>query len=111
MSLLDGLSEIRTLWQAGNFEIRVSDEDMHTAIENYLVDKLGDLGKKIHTGRSRNDQVLTAMRLYEKSAMGRILELLDRCVQALVQMAKDNNKVPMPGDRKSTRLNSSHAAS
>src|SRR5690625_5531790 len=37
------------------------------------------------------------MRLYEKSAMGRILELLDRCVQALVQMAKDNNKVPMPG--------------
>lgn len=97
MSLLDGLSEIRTLWQAGNFEIRVSDEDMHTAIENYLVDKLGDLGKKIHTGRSRNDQVLTAMRLYEKSAMGRILELLDRCVQALVQMAKDNNKVPMPG--------------
>src|SRR5690625_7452882 len=97
MSLLDGLSEIRTLWQAGNFEIRVSDEDMHTAIENYLVDTLGDLGKKIHTGRSRNDQVLTAMRHYEKSAMGCKLKLLDRCVQALVQMAKDSNKIPMPG--------------
>src|SRR5690625_1856798 len=95
MSLLDGLSEIRTLWQAGKFEIRVSDEDVHTAIENYLVDKLGDLGKKIHTGRSRNDQVLTAMRLYDKSALGLILELLDRCVQALVQMAKVNIKVPM----------------
>src|SRR5690625_7827766 len=70
---------------------------MNTDIEKYLVDKLGDMSKKIHTGRSRNDQVMTAMLLYEKSAMGRILELLDRCVQALVQMAKDNNKVPMPG--------------
>src|SRR5690625_4865938 len=97
MRLLHGLSVIRTLWQPGTYIVRVSDEDIHTAIENYPVDKLGDLGKKIHTGRSRNDQVLTAMRPYEKSAMGRILELLDRCVQALVQMAKDNNKVPMPG--------------
>ena len=51
----------------GVFEIRREDEDCHTAIENRLTDKLGESGKKIHTGRSRNDQVLTALRLYERS--------------------------------------------
>src|SRR5690625_3002404 len=60
MSLLDGLSEIRTLWQVGNFEIRDSDEDMHTAIENNRGDRPGELGKRSHTGRGRNDRVLTA---------------------------------------------------
>lgn len=95
--LLDGLSEIQMVWEAGDFDIRISDEDMHTAIENVLVEKLGDLGKKIHTGRSRNDQVLTAVRLYEKSSLNRILELLDSCSETLIELAKANNRVPMPG--------------
>src|SRR5690625_2183257 len=56
MILLGRLLEIRSLWKSGYLEIRVSDEDMHTAIEHYLVDKLGVLGKKLHTGRTRNDQ-------------------------------------------------------
>src|SRR3954462_5572652 len=59
-----GLNEILALHKQGKFVIKQSDEDCHTAIENYLVEKYGDLGKKIHTGRSRNDQVLVATRLY-----------------------------------------------
>src|SRR5699024_10558229 len=62
--LLDSMDEILTAWKEGNYEIRPEQEDGHTAIEAYLIDKLGETGKKIHTGRSRNDQVLAAMRLY-----------------------------------------------
>ena len=50
-----GLREILSLWQAGKFVITQDQEDGHTAIENYLTDKYGEVGKKIHTGRSRND--------------------------------------------------------
>ncbi len=61
-SLRHGLVEIMEKWTEGEFEIKLSDEDCHTAIEGYLTEKLGEAGKKIHTGRSRNDQVLTATR-------------------------------------------------
>ena len=60
------LNEIISLAGKNKFSITVSDEDCHTAIENFLSKKLGNLGKKIHTARSRNDQVLTALRLYSK---------------------------------------------
>ena len=66
------LNEILKLHAAGKFEIKQSDEDCHTAIEGYLVEKLGDLGKKIHTGRSRNDQVLVATRLYTRKKLKQI---------------------------------------
>ena len=58
------LDEIIMLAGKGKFQITRSDEDCHTAIENYLTKKLGDTGKKIHTARSRNDQVLAAVRLW-----------------------------------------------
>ena len=57
----------------GKFVISRSDEDCHTAIENRLVEMAGEAGKKIHTGRSRNDQVVTALRLYGRPAVLRIL--------------------------------------
>ena len=53
-----GLGEIRELWEKGDFEVKLEDEDCHTAIESYLVANYGDVGKKIHTARSRNDQVI-----------------------------------------------------
>ena len=53
--------------EKGNIPIAPENEDCHTVVENYLVKKLGSAGKKIHTGRSRNDQVLVALRLYMKS--------------------------------------------
>ncbi|MCK4935537.1 MAG: hypothetical protein KAR84_01680, partial [Elusimicrobiales bacterium] len=58
--LIGGLKEIIELDLKNQFEIKREDEDCHTAIENYLIDKYGETGKKIHTARSRNDQVLTA---------------------------------------------------
>ncbi len=66
-ALKNALLEIIQLDKKGEFEIKRSDEDCHTAIEGYLTAKLGDAGKKVHTGRSRNDQVLTATRFYAKT--------------------------------------------
>lgn len=97
LKLTNALSDVLSIWEKGEFEITVQDEDMHTAIENYLVDKLGDLGKKIHTGRSRNDQVLTAMRLYEKDRLKDVLSAAERCAGELLKFAEAGENVPMPG--------------
>ena len=67
--LIKGLNEILTLWKKGKFKIDKSQEDGHTAIEAYLTEKYGDVGKKVHTGRSRNDQSLTMTRLFSKEKL------------------------------------------
>jgi argininosuccinate lyase len=95
--LHEGLDEVLSVWERGEFEITVQDEDMHTVIENFLIEKLGDLGKKIHTGRSRNDQVLTAMRLYEKDALEKVLDEVKNCAKLLISLGENHEKVPMPG--------------
>lgn len=95
--LIQGLEEIHNDWRNGDFTITVQDEDMHTAIENSLILRLGELGKKIHAGRSRNDQVLTAMRLYEKESLNNVLTELKACAQLLLKFAERNEKIPMPG--------------
>jgi argininosuccinate lyase len=82
---------------AGKFLVLPQDEDCHTAIENRLTSELGEAGKKIHTGRSRNDQVLTALRLYGKNSILGIAEALCRLVEALLEAAEKNRRVPMPG--------------
>ncbi len=61
--LVKWLNKIISLDKKGRFKISKEQEDCHTAIENYLTKKLGDLGKKIHTARSRNDQIIAALRL------------------------------------------------
>lgn len=91
------LAEINELWESGDFRIRIQDEDMHTVIENHLTQKLGDLGKKIHTGRSRNDQVLTALRLFEKEKLNDILQLLHQVAKAFLDFAENHRDLPMPG--------------
>jgi argininosuccinate lyase len=96
-SLEDELKKIVREGQDGRFVIRVEDEDCHTALENRLTAAAGDPGKKIHTGRSRNDQILTALRIYERSFL---LELADRgisTVLALTDFATEHRNVPMPG--------------
>ena len=67
--LVAGLESIVSLWEQDGFPIRPEQEDCHTAIEEWLTAQVGDAGKKLHTGRSRNDQVLTALRLYEKDTI------------------------------------------
>ncbi|MFH1439253.1 MAG: argininosuccinate lyase [Candidatus Woesearchaeota archaeon] len=96
-NLIDRLNEIISLHEKGNFEINKEDEDCHTAIENFLVKKLGETGKKIHTARSRNDQVLTAIRLYEKEELSEIKELVERFRSALSDFVKVHGNIPMPG--------------
>jgi argininosuccinate lyase len=89
--------EIRKEWENGQFQILQEHEDMHTAIEARLTETLGDLGKKIHTGRSRNDQVLTAIRLYEKEQLIEITGFLRSLVRTLIDFGSEHENVPLPG--------------
>ena len=95
--LVKGMNEILKLHKEGKFVISQSDEDCHTAIENYLVAKLGDLGKKIHTGRSRNDQVLVATRLYTRKKLKQISQELINLQKVFLQIAKKYEFLPLPG--------------
>jgi len=96
-NLIEGLKEVIRLNKVRKFEIKQEDEDCHTAIENYLISRFGEAGKKIHTGRSRNDQVLTAMRLYEKEELKEIIELIDMLVDIFSEKVKKNGKIKLPG--------------
>ncbi len=91
------LNNIIELDKEGKFKIKKEDEDCHTAIENYLTKKLGELGKKIHTGRSRNDQVLTALRLYYKDELKKVEQLSKEFIEALGKFTKKYGKIKIPG--------------
>lgn len=79
------------------FEIKQEDEDVHTSVESHLTKKLGDLGKKLHTARSRNDQILLDTRLYSKAQLLGIKESLLALIKSLLNLAEKNKLVPMPG--------------
>jgi argininosuccinate lyase len=81
----------------GTFSIAPSDEDCHTAIENRLVAALGDAGKKIHTGRSRNDQVLVALRLWTRDYLLAFEEACLALAERLLGFAEQHADVPMAG--------------
>ncbi len=97
LALETALDEIVALDAAGEFEIRPEDEDCHTAIEGYLTEKLGATGRKIHTGRSRNDQVLTTLRLYEKERLDVIRRALCDYDAALGDIVGAEGHVRLPG--------------
>jgi len=81
----------------GKFKLRREDEDCHTAIEKYLVKKLGNTGRKIHTARSRNDQVLTALRLYYRDELESVARLIDGFSGSLSGFRKKYGSICMPG--------------
>lgn len=91
------LNNIIQLNREGKFKILKEEEDCHTAIENYLTKKLGDLGKKIHTGRSRNDQVLTALRLYYKDELENCMKLIRDFIEVMREFVKKYGKIKLPG--------------
>ena len=95
--LKNALLELQKLWQQGKFKIELADEDCHTAIERYLIQTCGEVGKKIHTGRSRNDQVLVAMRLLERTELDQVGIAGKQLATALLDFAKTHEFVPMPG--------------
>lgn len=96
-SLSTTLNKIKELHTKGEFEITQAQEDGHTAIEDYLVSKLGDTGKKIHTGRSRNDQVLVAMRLWERDKLDQIICSTETLAKLFHKFATKHEFIPMPG--------------
>jgi len=91
------LKEIIVQADEGLFEIRLADQDVHLAVERTLTEKLGDLGKKIHTCRSRNDQVAVDLRLYSREQILGTLDAATSLISALLIFAKKNEKVPMVG--------------
>jgi len=95
--LIAALNELISLHANGQFHIQPTQEDGHTAIEEFLTCRLGDIGKKVHTGRSRNDQVLTAVRLFEKSAIEELISLVESLAGALQKFAGNNAGLPLPG--------------
>ncbi len=91
------LQHIAELAAQGKFPITRAQEDGHTAIENYLTEKLGEVGKKIHTGRSRNDQVLTALRLFYLAELREIDIATRHLRKALRKFVREYGNIPMPG--------------
>ncbi|AWC93070.1 TPA: argininosuccinate lyase [Morganella morganii subsp. morganii] len=97
-ALEQALNELLAEVQADPQAILRSDaEDIHSWVEGKLIGKVGDLGKKLHTGRSRNDQVATDLKLWCKEAVSQILAALQELQQALVLTAEQNQDAVMPG--------------
>ncbi|MBI2484512.1 argininosuccinate lyase [Candidatus Uhrbacteria bacterium] len=95
--LLEGLEALKKEWDAKTVIITPEDEDCHTVIERYLTKSCRDVGKKIHTGRSRNDQILVAVRLYMKGMLGSLAEKSEHLAHVLLAYAKQHEYVPLPG--------------
>ena len=96
-TIIDGLNAIRAEIEAGQFDWRVDLEDVHMNIEARLTDRIGITGKKLHTGRSRNDQVATDIRLWLREEIDAIVAELIRLQTGLLDQAERHNAVIMPG--------------
>ena len=96
-TIVDGLSSVASEWEAGTFEVKQGDEDIHTANERRLSELIGPLGGKLHTGRSRNDQVATDTRLWLAGAIGRVRADLQALIAAAAERAEAELDVLMPG--------------
>jgi len=92
-----GLSNILAAIESGEFQWDIALEDVHMNIEARLTDLIGDAGKKLHTGRSRNDQVATDVRLYLRDAIDDILGVLHALQSALIALAEEEAATVMPG--------------
>ena len=95
--IVHGLEQIQAEFERAEFELKPSDEDIHTAVERRLSELMGDLAGKLHTGRSRNDQVATDTRIWLREAAKDLRRQLVACLLALVAKGEDNLDVIMPG--------------
>ncbi|MEJ5173304.1 MAG: argininosuccinate lyase [Hydrogenothermaceae bacterium] len=94
--IVEGLKEIEKEILEGRFQWRRELEDVHMNIEKALTDRIGSAGGKLHTGRSRNDQVVTAFRLYLKDQINQIVDLLESLMLSLLERSKEYIDVIMP---------------
>ena len=95
--IMEGLEAIREEIESGRFEWSVALEDVHMNIEARLTERIGDVGKKLHTGRSRNDQVATDMRLWLRDEIDAIVAELERLQTGLLDLAEREAETIMPG--------------
>jgi argininosuccinate lyase len=95
--IVDGLKGILSDIQSGKLEITDEYEDIHTFMEATLIERIGDAGKKLHTGRSRNDQVALDMRLYTRDEVLAVDEQLKELLEVLLRLIKENTETYMPG--------------
>ena len=95
--IIKGLRDIKKEIDAGRFKFDIALEDIHMNIERRLIDKIGTVGGKLHTARSRNDQVALDIRLYLRDEIGEIVSLIRGLKKSIVKKAKGNIDVIMPG--------------
>ena len=96
-TLIDGLQGILEDLDSGKLEFDFSCEDIHMFVEQVLTQRLGDVGKKLHTARSRNDQVALDLRMYLRSEVDEIMALVKDVLDAILEQAEKNKSVIMPG--------------
>ncbi|KTW01745.1 argininosuccinate lyase, partial [Staphylococcus epidermidis] len=96
-SIINELKNIQRDFEEGQLEFKASLEDIHLNIEHELIQRIGEAGGKLHTGRSRNDQVATDMHLYTKEQVQYIIELITSFQQTIVQLADQHVDTIMPG--------------
>lgn len=95
--VLKELNIVCEMMKSGDFQWSLADEDIHMNIERYLTENLGDLGKKIHLGRSRNDLIATTLRIYTKDSLQIISDLLNRLKLKINEKAESWEKIIVPG--------------
>ena len=95
--IIEGLNGILRDVENGTLQITDEYEDIHSFVEANLIDRIGDAGKKLHTGRSRNDQVALDMRLYTRDEIGEIDALLKELLEVLLDLMKEHTETYMPG--------------
>jgi argininosuccinate lyase len=96
-AIVKGLTQIEAEIEAGSFAWSVALEDVHMNIEARLTDRIGEAGKKLHTGRSRNDQVATDVRLYLRDGIDAVLAAIRRLQEAILSVAEREAETIMPG--------------
>ena len=95
--ILDALAEIKREMERAESSFEEGHEDIHTLVEKALVEKIGTLGEKLHTGRSRNDQVSLDVRMYVRKTIGRVLDLIKEMQKSLISLAEKNMSLMLPG--------------
>jgi argininosuccinate lyase len=96
-AIVDGLKKVRAKLERGELEFRLSDEDIHMNIERYLTEEIGAVAGKLHTARSRNDQVATSFHLFVRSSIVDVVEALRELQSRLIDQAVEHTGVILPG--------------
>lgn len=95
--IIEGLKGIKADIESGKLEITEDSEDIHSFVEANLIERIGEPGKKLHTGRSRNDQVALDMKLYTRDEVKEVDELLKNLLKVILRIMKENVDTYMPG--------------